>query len=186
MVPFPQRRGRKRLQPSPTTRPTSACLAQAGGSTPGAGRAGTGGQGVYLSSLLNWGWASAISRLLLNTALLQQEQSEKTELLPRPLARRSDARPICRLATPGKTSTQLQGRAWPADPRPAHTHGEKGRGQEPQSTLPWAICSASPPTPRTLPVPASSPVAAKCQVVKPEAEAGWDVPVKGPSEDPQR
>lgn len=28
------------------------------------------GQGVYLSSLLNWGWASAISRLLLNTALL--------------------------------------------------------------------------------------------------------------------
>lgn len=31
---------------------------------------GVGGQGVYLSSLLNWGWASAISRLLLNTALL--------------------------------------------------------------------------------------------------------------------
>lgn len=43
---------------------------------------GAGGQGVYLSSLLNWGWASAISRLLLNIALLQREQSEKTELLP--------------------------------------------------------------------------------------------------------
>lgn len=51
------------------------------------------GQGVYLSSLLNWGWASAISRLLLNTALLQQEQSEKTELLPWPQARRSAAGP---------------------------------------------------------------------------------------------
>ena len=34
--------------------------------------------------MLNWGWASAISRLLLNIALLQREQSEKTELLPRP------------------------------------------------------------------------------------------------------
>lgn len=37
---------------------------------------------MYLSSLLNWGWASAISRLLLNNVLLQREQSEKRQLLP--------------------------------------------------------------------------------------------------------
>lgn len=54
---------------------------------------GWGGQGVYLSSLLNWGWASAISRLLLNIALLQQEQSEKTELLLRPRQAAQEAGP---------------------------------------------------------------------------------------------
>lgn len=52
-----------------------------------------GGQGVYLSSLLNWGWASAISRLLLNIALLQQEQSEKRELLTQPQQAAQEARP---------------------------------------------------------------------------------------------
>lgn len=70
-----ERAGCRCWMPSPATRP--AWPVELGG--------GVGGQGVYLSSLLNWGWASAISRLLLNTALLQQEQSEKTELLPRPL-----------------------------------------------------------------------------------------------------
>lgn len=55
--------------------------------------AGGGGAGVYLSSLLNWGWASAISRLLLNIALLQREQSEKTELLTQPHQAVQEARP---------------------------------------------------------------------------------------------
>lgn len=44
-------------------------------------RRGTYCQCLYLSSLLNLGLASEISRLLLNIVLLWQEQSEKTELL---------------------------------------------------------------------------------------------------------
>lgn len=79
---------------------------------------GAGGQGVYLSSLLNWGWASAISRLLLNIALLQREQSEKTELLPqrRQTAWRPDhTAPSCAQGTqtPGDTSRRAPGAQHP-------------------------------------------------------------------------
>lgn len=92
--------GWKRLRPSPATRPTVVL---------GAGGRGMGGQGVYLSSLLNWGWASAISRLLLNIALLQQEQSEKTELLTQP-------HQAAREAGPPHSSTQAG--HGPPGPRP--------------------------------------------------------------------
>lgn len=80
------------------------------------------GQGVYLSSLLNWGWASAISRLLLNTALLQQEQSEKTELLPG----HTHAGQLLGHVLPGHIEQALQ--AWPTNPRPGYRDEERGRG----------------------------------------------------------
>lgn len=99
--------GRKRLKLRPATRPAVVL---------GAGGRGMGGQGVYLSSLLNWGWASAISRLLLNIALLQQEQSEKTELLTQP-------HQAAREAGPPHSSTRAG--HGPPGPRP----GTRARGE---------------------------------------------------------
>lgn len=119
-VPSQRGEGRVCLRPSPATRPAVSW---------GRGR-GTGGQGVYLSSLRNWGWASAISRLLLNIALLQQEQSEKTELLTLPLQAVWKARP------PRSSS-------WRGPPGPGPGHDLEGKSHRmeprPQCTLHGAL-----------------------------------------------
>lgn len=111
--PFPGQRERARRASGPALPP--------GPPWPSGQGAGVGGQGVYLSSLLNWGWASAISRLLLNIALLQQEQSERRELLTQP--RWQSRRPAHHTAL---------GWAQAPGPLPGHTDARSSRAGEHQ------------------------------------------------------
>ena len=151
-----------RLGPSPATRPTVVF---------GAGGRGMGGQGVYLSSLLNWGWASAISRLLLNIALLQQEQSEKTELLTQPQQAAWEA-------GPPHSSTQ----AGHVGARGGQAGGCQGHSAPHPDDLPGRVAWPGLGGYAQHPPAALGPLQPQCRAAKPEeaesgaAEASWEVP----------